>query len=49
MITNLAEGMADEPLSHAADAAFAGAAAGDLRRVVERFCEALAPRGWIRA
>ncbi len=42
VITNLAEGMAAEPLSHAQTLRFAGQAAGDLRRLVERFCEGVA-------
>jgi purine-nucleoside phosphorylase len=41
-ITNLAEGMGEEPLSHEQTLRFASAAAGDLARVVTRFCEALA-------
>jgi xanthosine phosphorylase len=41
-ITNLAEGMGEEPLSHEQTLRFAEAAAGDLVRVVERFCGELA-------
>jgi inosine/guanosine/xanthosine phosphorylase family protein len=49
VITNLAEGLGDEPLSHAQTLAFATAAAGDLRRVVMRFCGALATEGLVPA
>jgi xanthosine phosphorylase len=41
-ITNLAEGMGEEPLSHEQTLRHAAVAAGDLARVVVRFCEALA-------
>ena len=41
-ITNLAEGMGGDALSHEQTLRFATAAAGDLARLVERFCEALA-------
>ena len=41
VITNLAEGLGDEALTHEQTLQHAGAAAGDLRRVVERFCGAL--------
>ena len=41
-ITNLAEGMGGEALSHEQTLKYAAAAAGDLARLVERFCEALA-------
>jgi xanthosine phosphorylase len=41
-ITNLAEGMGGEPLSHEQTLRHAEAAAGDLARVVTRFCEGLA-------
>jgi xanthosine phosphorylase len=43
-ITNLAEGMGGEPLSHEQTLRYAAAAAGDLARLVGRFCEALAAR-----
>jgi xanthosine phosphorylase len=49
VITNLAEGLGDEPLSHEQTLAFATAAAGDLRRVVARFCGALATEGLVSA
>ncbi len=41
-ITNLAEGMGGETLSHEQTLRFAAEAAGDLTRLVEAFCEALA-------
>ena len=41
-ITNLAEGMGGEALSHEQTLASRGGRAGDLARLVERFCEALA-------
>ncbi len=41
-ITNLAEGMGGEPLSHEQTLRYAAVAAGDLARLVEAFCEALA-------
>jgi xanthosine phosphorylase len=41
-ITNLAEGMGGEALSHEQTLKYAAAAAGDLARLVEAFCEALA-------
>ena len=41
VITNLAEGLGDEALTHEQTLQHAAAAAGDLRRVVERFCGAL--------
>jgi len=41
-ITNLAEGMGGEALSHEQTLKYAAAAADDLARLVERFCEALA-------
>jgi xanthosine phosphorylase len=41
-ITNLAEGMGGEALSHEQTLKYAAAAAGDLARLVERFCGALA-------
>jgi xanthosine phosphorylase len=41
-ITNLAEGMGGEALSHEQTLKYAAAAAGDLTRLVERFCEAQA-------
>ena len=41
-ITNLAEGMGGDVLSHEQTLHYATAAAGDLARLVERFCEALA-------
>ena len=41
-ITNLAEGMGGDALSHEQTLRYATAAAGDLARLVERFCEALA-------
>jgi xanthosine phosphorylase len=41
-ITNLAEGMGGEPLSHEQTLRYAAVAAGDLSRLVEAFCEALA-------
>jgi xanthosine phosphorylase len=41
-ITNLAEGMGDEPLSHAQTLRFAEVAAGDLTRLIAAFCEELA-------
>ena len=40
-ITNLAEGMGGDVLSHEQTLHYATAAAGDLARLVERFCEAL--------
>ena len=40
-ITNLAEGMGGEPLSHEQTLRHAETAAGDLARLVRRFCEAL--------
>jgi xanthosine phosphorylase len=42
VLTNLAEGLAGGPLSHEETLRLAGAAAGDLRRVLTRFCAALA-------
>jgi xanthosine phosphorylase len=42
-ITNLAEGMGGEALSHEQTLKYAAAAAGDLARLVAAFCEALAP------
>jgi xanthosine phosphorylase len=41
-ITNLAEGLGDEPLSHAQTLRHAEAAAGDLTRLIVRFCAELA-------
>jgi xanthosine phosphorylase len=41
-ITNLAEGMGGEALSHEQTLKYAAKAAGDLSRLVEAFCEALA-------
>ena len=41
-ITNLAEGMGGEALSHDQTLKYAATAAGDLTRLVEAFCEALA-------
>ena len=41
-ITNLAEGMGGEALSHEQTLKYAAEAAGDLSRLVEAFCEALA-------
>ena len=41
-ITNLAEGMGGEALSHEQTLKYAAAAAGDLARLVQAFCEALA-------
>jgi len=41
-ITNLAEGMGGDALSHEQTLHFAAEAAGDLARLIERFCEALA-------
>jgi xanthosine phosphorylase len=41
-ITNLAEGMGGDALSHEQTLRFAAEAAGDLARLIERFCEALA-------
>ena len=41
-ITNLAEGMGGEALSHEQTLKYAAAAAGDLARLVEAFCGALA-------
>jgi xanthosine phosphorylase len=41
-ITNLAEGMGGEPLSHEQTLRHAEAAAGDLTRLILAFCEALA-------
>jgi xanthosine phosphorylase len=41
-ITNLAEGMGGEALSHEQTLKYAAAAAGDLARLVASFCEALA-------
>ena len=41
-ITNLAEGMGGEPLSHEQTLRHAQAAAGDLTRLIVGFCEALA-------
>lgn len=41
-ITNLAEGLGDEDLSHAGTLAAAERAGGDLRRLVEAFCVRLA-------
>jgi hypothetical protein len=41
--------LGDEPLSHEQTLAFATAAAGDLRRVVARFCGALATEGLVSA
>jgi xanthosine phosphorylase len=43
-ITNLAEGMGGEQLSHEQTLRNADRAAGDLTRLLERFCEALAKR-----
>jgi xanthosine phosphorylase len=43
-ITNLAEGMGGEQLSHEQTLRNADTAAGDLTRLVERFCEALSTR-----
>ena len=43
-ITNLAEGMGGEALSHEQTLRHAAAAAGDLSRLAARFCEALAER-----
>jgi xanthosine phosphorylase len=43
-ITNLAEGMGGEQLSHEQTLRNADTAATDLSRLVERFCEALAAR-----
>jgi xanthosine phosphorylase len=43
-ITNLAEGMGAEPLSHEQTLRQAALAAGDLTRLVTAFCEALARR-----
>jgi xanthosine phosphorylase len=43
-ITNLAEGMGGEPLSHEQTLHYAQAAAGDLQRLVEAFCAALGTR-----
>ena len=43
-ITNLAEGMGGEQLSHEQTLRNADAAAKDLSRLVERFCEALGAR-----
>jgi xanthosine phosphorylase len=43
-ITNLAEGMGGEELSHEQTLRNADKAAGDLTRLVERFCEALGSR-----
>ncbi len=40
-ITNLAEGMGGEPLSHEGTLHAAKAAAGDLERLIGRFCEGL--------
>src|SRR5215218_6591829 len=41
-ITNLAEGMGGEQLSHEQTLRYAAAASADLARLVEHFCEALA-------
>jgi xanthosine phosphorylase len=41
-ITNLAEGMGGEPLSHEQTLRFAAVAAGDLTRLIAAFCEELA-------
>jgi xanthosine phosphorylase len=49
VVTNLAEGLGEEPLSHEQTLAFATAAAGDLRRVVTRLCGALATEGLVPA
>ena len=43
-ITNLAEGMGGEQLSHDQTLRNADKAAGDLTRLLERFCEALGRR-----
>ena len=43
-ITNLAEGMGGEPLSHEQTLHHAALAAGDLSRLVAGFCKALATR-----
>ena len=43
-ITNLAEGMGGEPLSHEQTLHYAEAAAGDLSRLVLGFCQALGSR-----
>jgi xanthosine phosphorylase len=43
-ITNLAEGMGGETLSHEQTLRFAALAAGDLARLVTHFCEVLAAR-----
>jgi xanthosine phosphorylase len=42
-ITNLAEGMGDQPLSHEQTLASAADAAGDLQRLLTRLLEDLAP------
>jgi xanthosine phosphorylase len=44
-ITNLAEGMGGEPLSHEQTLRHAERAAGDLTRLIVRFCEARAASG----
>jgi xanthosine phosphorylase len=41
-ITNLAEGMGGEPLSHEQTLRYAAAAADDLTRLIAAFCEELA-------
>jgi xanthosine phosphorylase len=43
-ITNLAEGMGGEPLSHEQTLRFAAVAAEDMQRLVAAFCEALGTR-----
>jgi xanthosine phosphorylase len=43
-ITNLAEGMGGEQLSHEQTLRNAATAAEGLSRLIERFCEALAKR-----
>jgi len=45
VITNLAEGIAEEPASHAQTLAAAAQAAGDLSRLIASFCAGLA-EGW---
>jgi xanthosine phosphorylase len=42
VLTNLAEGLGEETLSHAETLRLAGAAAGDVRRLLTRFCASLA-------
>jgi xanthosine phosphorylase len=41
-VLNLAEGLGEETLSHAETLRLAGAAAGDVRRLLTRFCASLA-------